>query len=305
MKLPEELQFIENARKPQKTTTERLDGKWCIVTGATSGVGYQAAYRLAEGGTNLILVVRNPEKADLLKNTLHSRFGITVETVISDFSRIKEVREAANKILANHSRVDVLINNAGIHNTHRELTEDGFEKVFAVNHLAPFLFTQLLLPLMVASAPSRIIQVNSQGHRFGGLDLTDLDWSRRKYNGYKAYGAAKTAQLLTTWEFADQIQGTGVTINAMHPGEVRTNIGMNNGWLYRSYQRYLLWWVLSDPAISGEAIYFLAASSDMEGVTGKYFNKTIEEQPAKYALDRTQGHLVWDKSLELVTNVAS
>jgi NAD(P)-dependent dehydrogenase (short-subunit alcohol dehydrogenase family) len=305
MKLPEELQFIENARKPQKTTTERLDGKWCIVTGATSGVGYQAAYRLAEGGTNLILVVRNPEKADLLKNTLHSRFGITVETVISDFSRIKEVREAANKILANHSRVDVLINNAGIHNTHRELTEDGFEKVFAVNHLAPFLFTQLLLPLMVASAPSRIIQVNSQGHRFGGLDLTDLDWSRRKYNGYRAYGAAKTAQLLTTWEFADQLHGKPVTINAMHPGEVRTNIGMNNGWLYRAYQKYLLRWVLSDPAISGEAIYYLSASPEMIGVTGKYFNKTIEEQPAKYALDRTQGHLVWDKSLELTTNVAS
>ena len=305
MKLPEELQFIENARKPQKTTAERMDGKWCIVTGATSGVGYQAAYRLAEGGANLILVVRNPEKADLLKNALRSRFGITVETVISDFSRLKEVREATKKLLASHPRLDVLINNAGIHNTHRELTEDGFEKVFAVNHLAPFLFTQLLLPLMTASAPSRIIQVNSQGHRFGGLDLTDLDWSRRKYNGYKAYGAAKTAQLLTTWEFADQLQGSSVTINAMHPGEVRTNIGMNNGWLYRAYQKYLLRWVLSDSAISGEAIYYLSASPEMTGVTGKYFNKTIEEQPAKYALDRTLGPLVWNKSLELVTNVAS
>ncbi len=298
MKLPEELQFIENARKPQKTSTERLDGKWCIVTGATSGVGYQAAWRLAEGGANLILVVRNPEKADLLMNALHSRFGITAETVISDFSRLKEVREAAKKILASHSRVDVLINNAGIHNTHRELTEDGFEKVFAVNHLAPFLFIRLLLPVLITSAPSRIIQVNSQGHRFGGLDLTDLDWSRRKYNGYKAYGAAKTAQLLTTWEFADQLQGSSVSINAMHPGEVRTNIGMNNGWLYRAYQKYLLWWVLSDPAISGEAIYYLAASSDMEGVTGMYFNKTIEEQPAKYALDRKLSKQVWRISTE-------
>lgn len=300
MKLPEELQFIENARKPQKTTTERLDGKWCIVTGATSGVGYQAACQLAMGGADLILVVRNPQKADSLKNELFSRFGVTVETVISDFSRLKEVRAAANKILASHSRVDVLINNAGIHNTHRELTEDGFEKVFAVNHLAPFLFTQLLLPLMVASAPSRIIQVNSQGHRFGGLDLTDLDWSRRKYNGYKAYGAAKTAQLLTSWEFADQLQGSSVSINAMHPGEVRTNIGMNNGWLYRAYQKYLLWWVLSAPAISGEAIHYLAASPEMEGVTGKYFNKTIEEQPAKFALDRKLGKQIWDLSLEKI-----
>jgi NAD(P)-dependent dehydrogenase (short-subunit alcohol dehydrogenase family) len=302
MKLPEELQFIENARKPQKTTSERLDGKWCIVTGATSGVGYQSACRLAEGGANLILVVRNPLKADSLKNILCSRLGITVQTVISDFSRLKEVRKAAKMILASHSLVGVLINNAGIHNTHRELTEDGFEKVFAVNHLAPFLFTQLLLPLMVASPSSRIIQVNSQGHRFGGLDLTDLDWSRRKYNGYKAYGAAKTAQLLTTWEFADQLQGSSVTINAMHPGEVRTNIGMNNGWLYRAYQKYLLRWVLSDSAISGEAIYYLSASPEMTGVTGKYFNKTIEEQPAKYALDRNLGKQVWITSEVLINS---
>ncbi len=300
MKLPEELQFIENARKPQKTTAARMDGKWCIITGATSGVGYQAACRLARGGANLILVCRNTKKTDSLKTELVNRFGITGEIVISDFSRLKEVRDAANSILETHSRVDVLINNAGVHYTHRELTAEGFEMVFAVNHLAPFLFTRLLLPLMINSSPSRIIQVNSQGHRFGGLDLTDLDWSRRKYNGYKAYGAAKTAQLLTTWEFADQFQGTGVTINAMHPGEVRTNIGMNNGWLYQAYQKYLLRWVLSDPAISGEAIYYLAASSEMAGVTGKYFNKTIEEQPAIYALDTAQGELMWKKSIEMV-----
>ncbi len=146
MKLPEELQFIENARKPQKTTADRMDGKWCIITGATSGVGYQAACCLARGGANLILVCRNTKKADSLKTELVNRFGITVEIVISDFSRLKEVRDAANSILESHSRVDVLINNAGVHYTHRELTAEGFEMVFAVNHLAPFLFTRLLLP---------------------------------------------------------------------------------------------------------------------------------------------------------------
>jgi NAD(P)-dependent dehydrogenase (short-subunit alcohol dehydrogenase family) len=105
---------------------------------------------------------------------------------------------------------------------------------------------------------------------------------------------------LTTWEFAEQLQKTGVTINAMHPGEVRTNIGMNNGWLYRAYQKYLLRWFLSDPEISGIAIYYLACAPEMTGVTGKYFNKTIEEQPANYARNSGQGMLVWKKSMELL-----
>jgi NAD(P)-dependent dehydrogenase (short-subunit alcohol dehydrogenase family) len=303
MKLPEELQFIENARMPQKTTHERMDGKLCVITGATSGVGYQAARRLALGGASLVLVCRNPIKAAHVQAELNHAYGSQVDVLQADLSHLDEVRTAASKILANYPHIDVLINNAGLHNTRRTLTEDGFETVFCVNHLASFLLTRLLLDRMISSAPSRILQINSQGHRFGGLDLTDLTWQRRRYHGLQGYGASKVAQLLTVWELAERLRGTGVTINAMHPGEVRTNIGLNNGPLYRIYQRYLIGWMLRDPSISGEAIYYLVAAPEMAGVSGKFFNQTIEEKPAEYALDRELGMRVWRVS-EIATGLA-
>ena len=280
MKLPEELQFIANARMPQKTTDARMDGKVCILTGATSGVGYQAAKRLAQGGAHLVLVCRNREKAVKVQDELVRDYGVQIDVLQADFSCLGEVQETARTILAKYPHIDVLINNAGLHNTHRTLTKEGVETVFCVNHLASFLLTRLLLDRLIESAPARIIQVNSQGHRFGGLDLDDLNWERRRYRGLQGYGASKVAQLLTVWELAEQLEGSGVTINAMHPGEVRTNIGMNNGTLYRFYQRYLIWWMLKDPVISGEAIYYLAAAPEMQAVSGRFFNQTIDEKPA-------------------------
>jgi len=186
-----------------------------------------------------------------------------------------------------------------LHMLRRTMTDDGFETVFAVNHLASFLFTRLLLARLLASAPARIIQVNSQGHRFGGLNLDDLTWKKRPYIGLLGYGASKTAQLFTVWEFADHLQGSGVTINAMHPGAVRTNIGMNNWLPYRLYNRYILRHFLKDPEISGSAIYYLVAAPEMEKVNGKFFNLTIEEIPAPHALDRKRGRKVWSVSEQL------
>jgi NAD(P)-dependent dehydrogenase (short-subunit alcohol dehydrogenase family) len=299
MELPEELQFIKNARLPQKNTQARMDGKLCILTGATSGVGYQAARRLAKGGASLVLVCRNPSKAAQVQAEIQHVDGTRVDVLQADFSHLDQVRTAAAGLLASYPRIDVLINNAGLHNTHHTLTAEGFETVFCVNHLASFLLTRLLLDRMVASAPSRILQISSQGHRFGGLDLTDLNWQRRRYRGLQGYGASKVAQLLTVWELAERLTGTGVTVNAMHPGEVRTNIGMNNGPVYRFYQRYLIGWMLKDPVISGEAIYYLVAAPEMAGVTGRFFNLTIDEKPAAQALDRELGKRIWTISEQL------
>ena len=293
MKWPDELIFIPNSRMPQKTTTVRMDGRVCVLTGATSGVGYAAAQRLAEGGARLVLVCRNAEKATRVKDELEREYKQSVRILQADFSRLAEVRQAAASILEENPRIDVLINNAGLHNTRRILTDNGVETVFCVNHLASFLFTRLLLPRILEIAPARIIQVNSQGHRFGGLDLNDLNWDRRRYHGLQGYGASKVAQLLTVWELADRLKGTGVTINAMHPGAVRTNIGMNNDLIYQWYQRYLLWPTLKDPLISGEAIYYLAAAPEMAEVSGRFFNLTIDEKPASHALDREVGKRVW------------
>jgi NAD(P)-dependent dehydrogenase (short-subunit alcohol dehydrogenase family) len=299
MQLPDELQFMANARKPQKRTAVRLDGQVCVITGATSGVGLAAARRIAQGGADLVLVCRSQEKADRVKREIQSEYGTKVDLVLADFSDLDQVRRAASEILARYPRLDVLINNAGIHNTHRELTPAGFEKVFCVIHRAAFLFTRLLLERLRESAPARILYVNSEGHRFGGLDLDDLHWDRRRYRGLQGYGAAKTAQLLTIWELADLLQGSGVTVNAMHPGAVATSIGMNNGFLYRWYQKYLLFPFLKNPGISGEAIYYLVASPEMEGISGKFYNQTVLEKPASHALDRDLGRRVWQVSEEL------
>jgi NAD(P)-dependent dehydrogenase (short-subunit alcohol dehydrogenase family) len=276
-----------------------MDGKVAIVTGATSGVGYHAARRLAQGGASLILVCRNSEKAEKLRTELFQSYNAKAEIVLADFSRLSDVRNAAEFILGKYQRIDVLINNAGIHRTTRMLTEEGHEIVFCVNHLASYLFTRLLLDRVLKSAPARIIQVNSEGHRFGGLDLDDLTWLRRHYAGLQGYGASKVAQLLTVWEFADLLAGTGVTINAMHPGAVRTNIGLDNGPLYKWSQLLFVRPMLRRANISGDAIYYLAAAPEMQNVSGKFFNRTVEETPMPHALDRELGKRVWQVSEEL------
>lgn len=299
MDLPDELKFIVNGCKTQKRTSSRIDGRKCIITGATSGVGLAAANRIAKGGADLTLICRNPEKASIVKEDIEREYGGKVDLVIADFSDLAQVRRAADVILEKNPHIDFLVNNAGLHNTGRELAYDGTEMVFQVNHLAAFLLTRLLLSRILKSSPTRILYVNSEGHRFGGLDLNDLNWEKRRYSGFKSYGASKTAQLMTIWELSEQLAGSGVTINAMHPGGVATNIGMNNGFLYRWYQRYLLFPFLSKPEISGEAIYYLIAAPEMGEISGKFFNQTIEERPASHAFNREIGKKVWEISEQL------
>ena len=298
-KFPDELAFIENRRASQKTTSVSLAGKLCVVSGATSGVGLAAVRRLARAGAQIVMLCRNPGKAEAVRRELTAHTSAAVEVVRADFSDLASVRAAAELLLKDYPRIDVLINSAGLFSTGRTLTGGGFETVFCVNHLAPFLLTHLLLERLKQRAPARIIQVSSEGHRFGGLDLADLNWAHRRYNGYRGYGASKIAQLLTTWEFADRLRGTGVTINAMHPGDVRTNIGMNNGPLYRWFQRIVIGPMLKDPAISGEALYYLAAAPELADVSGRFFHLTVDEKPAPPALDREMGRRVWEASLRL------
>lgn len=291
--------FIANRRAVQHTTEASMAGKVCVVSGSTSGVGLQAVKYLARGGAQIVMLCRNEEKAAAIRSDIQAQQDVRIDIVRADFSILEEVRQAADILLRDYPRIDVLINSAGLHDTTRVLTPEGFEMVFCVNHLAPFLLTTLLLDRMKESAPARIIQVNSEGHRFGGLDLSDLSWERRRYRGLKGYGASKVAQLLTTWEFADRLQGSGVTINAMHPGDVKTNIGNNNGPLYRWYLHHILWYTLKDAHISGEALYYLSAAPELAQVSGRFFHLTIDEKPAVHALDRATGRKIWDESLRL------
>ena len=299
-KLPEELEFIAIGRMPQKVSTTSMEGKVCVITGTTSGVGYQAAIRLAKAGAKIVMIVRNKEKAEKLCKQIISLSPYPADYYIADFTDLNQVRKATLKILSNYPGIDVLINNAGVHMTTRKLTVDGFETAFAVNHLASFLITSLLLKRMVISAPSRIIQVNSEGHRFNGLTIDDLTWEKRRYGGYRGYGASKTAQLMTVWELNDILKGTGVTINAMHPGAVKSNIGTNNGKIYNFLSRYIIQPMLRNPEISGNAIYYLASSPEMESVSGKFFNLTNEETPARHAMDRELGKQIFQLSKKLI-----
>ena len=291
--------MLRNQRAPHQRTTASLEGKTVVIAGATSGVGLAAAREVARFGGRLALLARNEAKGQAVRSELERDFGAEVSLHLADFARLSEVRRVAKELLDGMERIDVLINSAGVHCTRRQETDEGHELVFCVNHLAPFLLTLRLLPKLRAAGAARIIQVNSQGHRFGGLDLRDLAWRRRLYLGLRAYGAAKTAQLLSVWELADRLAGSGVTVNAMHPGEVRTGIGLNNGPVYRWYQQRVLDRFLGDARASGEALHTLAAAPELGGVSGEYFNRTHPEKPAPHALDRAVGARLWESTMEL------
>lgn len=301
IRLPEQLNFISARKAEQKKTDASLEGKICVISGATSGVGLAALKELIPAGAYIIMIARDLEKADHIKDLIKEKNpGSDIDILFSDFKRLDTVREAASIILKKYTKVHILINSAGVFYTSRDTTPEGLETVFCVNHLAPFLLTRLLADKLIASAPSRVIQVNSQGHRFGGLDIGDLNWEKRHFNGYRSYGASKTAQLLTVWKLSEMFKNTGVTINAMHPGAVKTNIGNNNGPLYRWYSRNIIWHFLGDPKISGEAIYYLAASKELKNTSGRYFNLTIDEKPAAHALDMELAKKIWKTSEKLV-----
>ncbi len=297
--LPDELMFLRNRKLPQHETNVSLKDKVCVISGATSGVGLEATKQLVRAGAHVVIIARNPEKAHQLQQDIHHQFGQWIDIVIADFSLLSDVRAAADTILNKYATIDILINSAGIHSTKKTYTSEGYETVFCVNHLAPFLLTKLLLNRMIASAPSRILHVNSEGHRFNGLNINDLQWKKRIYTGLRGYGASKTAQLLTMWEINDQLKNTGVTINAMHPGDVKTNIGSNNGWLYRQFSKHITHRFLHDPDISGKSVYYLVADPSLASVSGQFFHLTIKEKPAKHALNRTLGKQIYDISKKL------
>jgi len=298
--LPDELMFIKNSKLPQKSSRESMDGKVCVMTGATSGVGYAGAKRLAKGGAKIVIIARNVDKADKVCREFSELSGKKAQYYLADFADLKQVRTAVEQILKDIPVIDVLINSAGLHITQRTLTSAGHETAFCVNHLASFLITDMLIPRLREHAPARIIQINSEGHRFGGLRLNDLNWKKRLYTGLGSYGASKTAQLLTVWELNDMLKGSSITINAVHPGEVRTNIGSNNGPLYKFWLHNVTWHFLKDADIAGQAIYYHASSPEMNGVSGKFYNLTHPEKPAAHALNRHLSKLVLDKTQKMI-----
>ncbi len=301
MKLPDQLQFIANAHAKPKRTGASLAGKVCVITGAASGVGYAAAKYFSKDTAKIVMVCRDSEKGEKVKSELYGLSGIEPDMILADFRSLEEVRRAAGEILAICPRIDILINNASVFSTRLILNELGVDTVLTVNHLASFLMTRLLIPRMAENAHARILQVNSEGHRFSKFRYDDLQWKHHRYSGYRSYGSSKTAQLLTVWKFDQLLSGTGITINAMHPGAVRSSIRHSNGLLYTLLTRCIITSFVKDPTISAQALHYLAAAPELETVSGYYYNLTTEEQPAQHAaLGSSLIEEVWKISSRLV-----
>jgi len=298
-KLPDELVFLTNSKETQKTTTEKMHDKVCVISGSTSGVGLEALKAISKAGAKCVIVARNPEKAQKVKKEIDREYNTNTDIVIADFASFSSVLTAAKEISSKYPIIDVLINSAGLYCTKKTLTQDGNELVFQVNHLSTLLFTWNLLDNIKRCQQGRIIQVNSEGHRFGGLNINNLTWKRRIYTGLRSYGASKIAQIITVREMAKELKDTNITINTMHPGTVKTNLGYNNGWLYRSYNKYILTPSMFDPKISGDALYYLAADKSLSNVSGKFFNLTILEPPASYVLNRKYYDKIYPLSKKL------
>jgi len=293
--------MIRNNRSDPKICTEDFNQKLVVITGATSGIGYYTAKKFASKGANLLCINRNQGKSEALCREIEKEFGVKCDFRIADLSKLEDIHHVAEELLKLNTPVDVLIHNAGIYLTKRELTPEGLEKVFVIQYLSSFIINYLLKDKLKAQKKARIILVNSEGHRFAawGLRLDDLNWEKRRYSGLKSYGSAKLAQLLSLIVFNEYFQNTGVTINAMHPGAVKTDTGQENGPVYRWYKRNIIDRSLKSPLISAEALYYLGVSKEIEGVSGKFFNLTTEENPAPPALDKKVAYELWEKSLEL------
>jgi retinol dehydrogenase-14 len=277
-----------------------LRGKTVLVTGATSGIGLEASVELARMGAQVVMVGRDPGKTQAAVAEVQRRSGAsTVESLLCDFSLQASIRRLADDFRARYQRLHVLINNAGTVYAQRTVTADGIEATFAVNHLGYFLLTNLLLDVIKASAPARIVNVASVGHYRGTMDFDDLGFERG-YQIMRAYSRSKLGNVLFTQSLAKQLEGTGVTVNALHPGTVATNIWSGApGWAkpLLAVAKSLL---MISPAQGGQTLVYLATSPEVEGKTGLYFEKNRPRTAAPLALDEALARRLWSESARLV-----
>lgn len=283
----------------EQASRSSLRGKVCLVTGATAGIGEVAARELARRGATVVLVGRSRERCEAARARIEAETpGAEVEFHVADLSAQAEVRRLAEEYRARRDRLDVLLNNAGAMFARRQETADGLERTFALNHLAYFLLTNLLLDPLRAAAPSRVVCVASDAHRaVGGIDWDDPE-GRRRYRPFRAYCQSKLANVLFVRELARRLEGTGVTANALHPGFVATSFFAGNGALGAMMRLSARLFAIR-PEEGAETPVYLAASPEVEGVSGRYFEKGREARPSKAALDDDAARRLWTMSERL------
>lgn len=293
--------MIRNNGKEPKICTDNFNDKLVVITGATSGIGLVTAHKYASKGANLLCVNRNVEKSEQLKREIEEKYKVECNYIIADLSSLEQSHRVADELIALQKPIDVLIHNAGVHLTTREVTPEGFEKVLAVHYLSSFIINYKLMDKLKAQPKARIIMVGSEGYRFAawGLRLDDLNWEKRTYWGLGSYGSAKLAQLLAMHVFTEKFKNTGVTINTMHPGAVKSDSGKDNGKLYKWYKRNIVDKNLKSTETSAEALYYLGVSPEIEGISGNFYNLTTWEELTPPALDREVAHELWQKTIEM------
>jgi NAD(P)-dependent dehydrogenase (short-subunit alcohol dehydrogenase family) len=285
-----------------------MQGKTCIVTGASNGIGLETAVALAGMGATVAMVARDRTRGEAAVAEVNRRSGsATAHLLLADLASLDDIRRLAGEVRATYPRIDVLVNNAGAYNATRSETRDGFETTFGVNHLAYFLLTNLLLDVIKASAPARIVNVSSTAHVRAKLDFDDLQ-SEKNYAGFQTYGRSKLANVLFTYELARRLEGTGVTANCLHPGVVRTGFGKNNSGatrvFFNIFQAVGKPFLLS-PAKGAATTIYLASSPEVEGVTGKYFANSREKNSNDASHDLESARRLWEMSEAMVGLAAS
>ena len=275
-----------------------MTGKTVLVTGGTGGIGLATAAGLAWLGARVGIVGRDAARTETAAKQLRTSGG-QVDVFVADLSSQREVRRLANEVLVSYPRLDVLVNNVGGYWATRHTTADGLERTFAVNHLAPFLLTNLLLDQLRVSAPARVVTVSSGAQAMGSIDFEDLQ-GERDYSGQRAYNQSKLANVMFTYELARRLAGSGVTANALHPGVVRTNFGREDS---KGWMRLMLPVIrpfLKSPERGAATSVYLASSAEVEGVTGRYFANNKPKTSSKASQDTAAAARLWDVSASLV-----
>ena len=272
-----------------------MNGKVVLITGGTSGIGKAAAVELAGMGAEVVVTGRSAERGREAVGEIKARSGNdAVSLLLADLSAQAEVRKLAEEFREGHDRLDVLVNNAGVVNQKRTETSDGIEATLALNHLAPFLLTNLLLDALKESAPSRVVTTASEAERWGRMNFDDLQ-SRKRYSAFPVYGMTKLANIMFTIELAERLEGTGVTASCFHPGAVSTNFGSGNGGLgsilFNAFKPFM-----RSPEKGADTLVYLASSPDVEGMTGKYLSDRKLIAAKSVAYDAEARRKLWEAS---------